>query len=141
MAQEKSCGTLVFRKEKNGTVKFLILHYNEGHWEFPKGHVEKNEKEEQTALRELKEETGIAECEMQDGFREEINYFFSSNGKKISKNVVFFLVFVRGSEVVLSDEHISFAWLNYEHAMKKLKFKNSQNLLTKAKEFIGKNRL
>ncbi len=141
MGQEKSCGTIVFRKEKDGTIKYLTLHYIEGHWEFVKGHVEKNEKEEQTALRELKEETGISDCEMQDGFREEINYFFKSGEKNISKNVVFFLALVRSPEIMLSDEHIGFAWLNFEHAMKKLKFKNSQDVLTKAKEFIEKNRI
>ena len=141
MVQEKSCGTIVFRKEKDGTIKYLLLHYNEGHWEFPKGHIEKNEKEEQTAHRELKEETGITECEMQDGFREEINYFFKADGKDISKHAVFFLVMVRSSEIVLSNEHIGFAWLNFEHSMKKLKFENSKKLLTKAKEFIEKNHL
>ena len=37
----------------------MIKHKNGGHWAFPKGHVEKKETEPETALREIKEETGL----------------------------------------------------------------------------------
>ena len=54
----KSCGVIPFRL--NGSKKeYLILLQKGGSWSFPKGHMEAGETEEQTALRELYEETGL----------------------------------------------------------------------------------
>jgi len=51
---EKSCGCIIIN---NG--KVLLVKQTKGHWGFPKGHVEANETEEETAIREVKEELGI----------------------------------------------------------------------------------
>ena len=59
MKTEKSCGAVVLRKNQGRLQVLLIKHINGGHWAFPKGHVERGETEEQTALREIKEETGL----------------------------------------------------------------------------------
>src|SRR3989338_5398982 len=137
MGKENSCGAIVFRKHQ-GIVQYLLLHYGTGHWDFPKGHVEKNEKEEQTALRELKEETGIEDTEIMDNFRETVKYFFKKGQETIYKEVVFFLAETHSDEVTLSNEHIGYAWLNFEHAGKKLTFNNSKELLEKADTFLRK---
>ena len=55
MLHEKSCGAVLFTTEK-GIKKFLLVESN--YFGFPKGHVEENETEQETALREIKEETG-----------------------------------------------------------------------------------
>ena len=135
MAKEKSCGAVVFKRHKEG-LKYLVLHYAAGHWDFPKGKQEKNEKEEQTALREIKEETGIEDAEIVDGFREEIKYFYKKDEETIYKEVVFFLAETGAEEIKLSFEHIGYAWLSYEHAHKKLAFNNAKELLSKAEKFL-----
>ena len=112
MPKEKSCGAVVFRKQKEG-VKYLLLHYTAGHWDFPKGHQEKNEKEEQTALREVKEETGIDDVELLDGFRETINYYYKIKNETVFKEVIFFLGLARTDKVDISKEHIGYAWVSY----------------------------
>ena len=137
MPKEKSCGAVVFKRHKDGA-KYLLLHYEAGHWDFPKGAQEKNEKDEQTAAREIKEETGIEDIEFVDGFREVIKYFYKRRGKTVYKEVVFFLVQSPAEEVKLSFEHIGYAWLSYEHAFKKLTFDNSKELLRKANQFLYK---
>ena len=139
MPTEKSCGTLVFKRQNDNSSKYLLLHYGTGHWEFPKGHMEKNEKEEQTALRELKEETGIEDADILDNFRETVKYFFKKGEETVYKEVIFFLVETHTDEVTLSNEHIGYAWLNYEHTHKKLTFNNSKELLEKAEKFLHKN--
>ena len=53
MEKEKSCGAVIFRKQKE--LEVLIVRQNEGHWCFPKGHVEKGESEQETAAREVLE--------------------------------------------------------------------------------------
>lgn len=141
MAREKSCGTVVFKRQKDNSAKYLLLHYSTGHWEFPKGHMEKNEKEEQTALRELKEETGIKNAEILDNFRETVKYFFKNGRETVYKEVVFFLAETHSDDVKLSSEHIGYAWLSYEHAYKKLTFNNSKELLKKANQFLYKTKI
>ena len=90
---EKSCGLVVFNSNK-----ILLLKYSAnntqgegGHWDFPKGHVEQNETELETALRELEEETGISKVEIIADFRHSISYTFSRRSESISKEVIFFL--------------------------------------------------
>lgn len=135
MAKEKSCGAIVFKKHKDG-IKYLLLHYEAGHWDFPKGNQEKNEKEEQTAAREIREETGIGDIEFVDGFREIVKYFYKKGDETIYKEVVFFLVQSATEHVKISFEHIGYAWMSYEHAFKKLTFNNAKELLKKANAFI-----
>ena len=137
MPKEKSCGAIAFKKQKDGSLKYLLLHYKAGHWDFPKGHQEKNEKEEQAAAREIKEETGIEEIEFVDNFRETIKYFYKKWEETVYKEVIFYLVQSASEEVKLSSEHIGYAWLSYEHAYKKLTFNNAKELLEKAEKFIS----
>ena len=66
---EKSCGIILYNEKK----EYLIIRHVAGHWDFPKGHVENSETEEETALREILEETGL-EAIIFDGFRETVNY-------------------------------------------------------------------
>ena len=90
MPKEKSCGAVVFVRQKDG-IKYLLLHYGAGHWDFPKGKQEKNETEEQAAAREIKEETGIEDIEFAEGFKETVKYFYKKDEETIFKEVVFFL--------------------------------------------------
>ncbi len=82
---EKSCGVLLVRKEAPKHV-FLLLHYPSGHWDFPKGHVEKHDADElATASRELEEETGIKEARFHPTFREPIYYEFNRGKRELVK--------------------------------------------------------
>lgn len=136
MAKEKSCGAVVFRRQKN-QIKYLVLHYTAGHWDFPKGNQEKNEKEEQTASREIREETGIEDIEFIDNFKETVNYYYKVEQETIFKEVTFFLAQSATEEVKLSTEHIGYAWLSYENALKKLTFNTSKELLEKANQILS----
>ena len=139
MAQEKSCGAVVYKSQKDGSAKYLLLHYEAGHWDFPKGNQEKNEKEEQAAAREIKEETGIEDIEFLDGFKEAIKYFYKKGEETVYKEVVFFLIQSATEKVELSREHVGYAWMSYEHAQKKLTFNTSKDLLRKANQFLYKS--
>ncbi len=146
MPREKSAGALIFRKIHN-VPHYLLLQYQSGHWEFAKGHIEQGETEEQTVVREIQEETGITDLKIIPGFKQYIKYFFRNNYelKKedklkapwIFKLVVFYLAETQTEDVKISDEHIGFAWLPYEEALKKLTFKNAKNLLKKANDIVS----
>jgi len=143
MPVEKSAGAVVFRREKN-KIFYLLLHYpssakaKEDYWDFPKGHIEKGERELETVKREVEEETGLNDIKIIEGFREWIRYFFKFKNKNIFKIVVFYLAETKKKKVKISFEHIGFKWLVYEEAMEKLKFKNAKNILEKANRFLKK---
>jgi bis(5'-nucleosidyl)-tetraphosphatase len=139
MLNEKSCGAVVY--VKNSEIKYLLLQYEAGHWDFVKGNVEEGESDQETTVRELKEETGIVDARFIDGFREKISYFYKRQGATVYKEVVFFLMEAKSTDVKISFEHIAFDWLTYEDAIKKLTFKNAKDVLQKARVFLKKQEI
>lgn len=138
MPKETSSGIVVFIN-KEGKRHYLLLHYQPGHWDFPKGHIEKGETEQDTALRETKEETGIDNLKIIPGFRQEIKYYFRAQGRTIFKTVSFYLAESQTDKVTLSGEHIGYKWLAFEEALKQLSFKNAKEILKKANDFCQKS--
>ncbi len=138
MKQISSSASVLFRREK-GKIKYLLLHYTQGHWGFPKGTIEKEENKRETIKREIKEETGISKIEFIDNFKERIEYIFKKNNELIHKNVTFFLVETNEKNIRLSHEHKGFKWLSFKDAFEQLSFKNTKDVLKKANEFISKN--
>ena len=134
---EKSCGFVLFNSDE-----FLLIQHptksngDEGHWDFPKGHVEGNETELETAKRELIEETGIAEFRIFNGFRHRIEYNFSKDNRIVSKEVIFFLAESSIKDVKLSSEHQNFIWLNFNLAYSKLTYANAKEVLAAVKMFL-----
>ncbi len=116
---ERSAGVVVFYDDPGGRL-FLLLDYGR-HWDFPKGHVEKDEDDRTTALRELEEETGLTDVSLNDTFAHEITYYFRDRRTKvlIRKTVVFFLVRDEIEKVTLSHEHVGYIYLPFAEAVKK----------------------
>ena len=141
---EKSCGVVLFSKQK-----VLLLQYAtgqkegewdlQGHWDFPKGHVDKGETEIETATRELEEETGIKNIILLDNFRKTINYKIQKRDRKISKEVVFFIATTAETEINLSDEHVDYGWFDFTSALKQLTYDNARSVLSEAIFFYEKN--
>jgi len=132
--REKSCGAVVYLKDSE--VKYLLLHYEAGHWDFVKGNVEPNETEQETVIRELREETGITDAKFIEDFKEKIDYFYRRQGTTIHKEVIFYLMETHTETVKISYEHIGYIWLNYQQAMEKLTFKNAKDVLQKAHKLM-----
>ena len=135
MPVEKSAGAIVFRRE-NKKIYYFLIQYGLGHWGFPRGLIEKKEKLEETAKREIKEETGIKDLKFLPGFKETIKYFFKFGGKNVLKFATYFLAETKEKKVLLSFEHKDFEWLPYKEALEKLTFKNSKEVLKKAHQFL-----
>jgi len=133
--EEKSAGAVIYRND-NGKIKYLILLYGAGHWDYVKGHVEPDEEEEETVLREAEEEAGLIDLKLIPGFTERVSYFYKKNDKTISKEVVFYLGETQTKEIKLSTEHKEYKWLELDKAVKKVTYKNSTAVLKKADKFI-----
>ena len=113
-----------------------VLHYPAGHWDFPKGAVEKGETEEQAAIREIFEESGLHVQVFVPNFRKEIEYHYRRQDGLAHKRVIFFLAKSDISKVKISFEHSGYDWLAYEQALRRLTFENAKNVLREAEYFV-----
>lgn len=146
MPVERSAGAVVFRNTKKG-IEFLLIQSPDskdtktgkikpGHWDFPKGHLEKGETGEDAARREITEETGISEITITPGFKETIRYFVKIGNEKRMKFVVFFLAETKQKQVTISFEHQDYRWLSFEEAYKKLTYANNKKIIKNANELL-----
>ena len=132
MKQEKSCGAVIFREE-NTARNYLIITSTLGHTTLCKGHVEKNETEHETAVREIMEETALT-VDFIPGFREVITY--SPRPGRV-KDVVFFLARVSGGEPVCQPEEVeAIRFLPFGEALAALTHDSDRDTLQKAHAFL-----
>ena len=133
--EERSAGAVLFN-DTGGIRKFLLLKYPAGHWDFPKGNMEKGESEGQTVLREVNEETGLDDVRLIDGFRRKIEYFYRRERKAVHKEVVFLLAETKKEEVRLSFEHQAYGWYSLQEALKNVTYNNSRRTLLQAEKYL-----
>ncbi len=132
---EKSCGAIIIYHEKNKYKTLLVKNHNGRNFSFPKGHVEKGETEQQTAIREIKEETGL-DVEIVQSFREVSDYCPFG---KIKKRVVFFMAQAFSDQVHIQKEEISsFMWVDLFEAQSKCTYENDLRVIKRAKENLSK---
>ncbi|MFH1049190.1 MAG: NUDIX domain-containing protein [Patescibacteria group bacterium] len=143
MIREKSAGAVIFRREDK-KIKYLLLHYESGHWDFPRGHIERGETEQRAAARETEEETGIKKINFVSGFRVSVSWFYRKKiGKKmlmINKTAALFLAQTKARQIKISDEHIGCKWLVFNKAVEQLTFIQSKKILEKANVFLMEKR-
>lgn len=130
MKTEKSCGAIVFTREK-GQVQYCVIRQTNGDFGFPKGHMEPGETEQETALREIFEEVGLG-VTLVDGFREEL-YYPLLRRPGYTKNTVYFLAEFAGQAPHCQPEEVTdVALMPYEQAMDTLTFEDLKEVLKKA---------
>ena len=134
MKKEKSCGAIVYRYNA-GDLYILMIQMNIGHWSFPKGHVEENETEVQTAVREVKEETNI-DVLVDPGFREMTTY---SPFHDVMKDVIYFVATPISNDLQAQEEEVTdVKWIHYEDALNVVTYESDRNILLNAINYIKK---
>jgi prepilin-type N-terminal cleavage/methylation domain-containing protein len=136
MKKESSAGAVIFF-QRGKKREYLLLNYLGGHWGFPKGHIELNENPIKTAIREIKEETGL-NVKIIPGFERKITYSFWHKGEFVIKDVVFYLAKAKSQKVRLSTEHKGYVWLPYKSAYDLITYE--KNILKSAEIFLNKIR-
>ena len=135
MIEERSAGAVIFN-ENDGLTNFLLLNYPEGHWDFPKGNIEKGELPIDTVRREISEETGINNIKIFPSFKKKIVYYYRRNAGLVHKEVIYFLARALTLDVTLSHEHKNYLWLDLEKALNKVTYRNSKSTLKDASKFL-----
>jgi len=133
----KSCGFIVYKRVNNKKF-YLVIRSLNGDFGFPKGHTEPGESEIETAIRELKEETGI-EVKIIEGFRRQIEYELRNIPNTI-KQSVYFLGECTSDKIICQESEVSEArFFSYEDAIKILTFEETKSILIDAEKFICSN--
>lgn len=132
---EKSCGAVVYTRE-HGKREYLLVRQKRGVWGFPKGHVEAGETEEETALREIREETGVT-VRIDTGFRRTETYPVYGR-EDTDKTVVYFTAEFEGQALRPDPGELRGAALfSYEEAERVLEWKSRRKILSEAEAFLA----
>lgn len=131
---ENSCGAIVFNEN---TEKILLVKMHNGNWGFPKGHIENNETKEETAIREVHEETNV-NIKIIPNFEREIKYI---PNEKTIKKVTIFAGITQDEDVKIDTFEIEdFQWCTYEEALKLVTYKLQKDVLEKARKVFVKSK-
>ena len=136
---EISCGgvPVYFDKNQKKPLYLLVLHNGPfQYWAFPKGRQNEGETYEETAIREIQEETGQRNFTLLKRLISDSIYFPKRGSKTIVKKVVFFLVQFHSKEINLSKEHVNYRWVTFDEAMSLLTFEDYHRVLEESKEAI-----
>ena len=127
---EKSCGAVLFTKI-NGERRYVLVISKAGDYGFPKGHVERGESETETALREIREETGVR-AEIVHGFRKTIEYTMPSGTRK---RVVIFAAEYK-NQTPRAEDGRGLAVLPYGEALEAVTFDDFKGVLREAHDWL-----
>ena len=134
-----SAGGVVYRVN-DGEVEVVVCGLNTPPiWGLPKGTPAPLETREQTALREVTEETGL-EVEIEE-FIDSVDYWFfiSTGGERVHKTVFFYLMSPRGGDVSLHDhEFDQVRWMPVTEALQTLTYENEVAVVRKCLSVVSK---
>lgn len=134
MIYEKSCGGIVYTIVNRERL-YLVEQMLDGHWGFPKGHMEENETEKETALREINEEVGL-DVQIDEGFRRVETY---SPKADFIKDVVYFVAYSKSMDTTMQTIEVrEIKWVKLKEALDRIEFPNMQEILNLADDYLDK---
>ena len=140
MKFEFSAGGIVYKKN-DGKMFILVAQHSQHHgWVFPKGIIgdhHKRESKEETALREVEEETGVKGKIIEP--LQPVTYWYNFEGEKIKKTVYYYLMeYISGNIKDHDFEMENIEWILIEEVEDKLTYKSDKEVWKKAKEILKK---
>jgi 8-oxo-dGTP pyrophosphatase MutT (NUDIX family) len=138
--RETSAGGVVYRVDA-GVPLFLLIRDSYANWGFPKGHLETGERAEDAAIREVREETGLAELSLR-GTIDTIDWYFRFRGRLIHKVCHFFLMETTQADTApqRAEGITACRWVAYGEATESISYGNARQVLRNAYEMIAGTR-
>ncbi|MBI4685935.1 MAG: NUDIX hydrolase [Nitrospirae bacterium] len=139
MKNQVSAGGVIFR-ENNAAIEIALVSVKGGNvWCLPKGIVDRDEKPEETAVREVKEETGLEGRIIEQIGKISYWYYIREENSRCRKTVHFYLMnYLSGNTADHDTEVDEAAWFSIDEALKKVSYKGDREIIGKAKEMIEK---
>jgi len=133
-----SAGGVVWRERaQQGEVEIVLVQTPARRWSLPKGTPENGEKLDETALREVSEETGL-EVQLDEKIGV-MRYSFGGEEARIDKAVHFWLMQPTGGSFAdHDDEHIDVRWVGLGDAMRMVSYRNTASLLEDAAALLDR---
>jgi 8-oxo-dGTP pyrophosphatase MutT (NUDIX family) len=140
--REFTAGGVVWRKNAtSGGIDILMIQDRMSRWTIPKGHVEPGERLEQTALREVEEETGLTDMKLGEHL-DKLHFFYRKEGKLIFMTTHVYLIEALGDTDAIVPENsegiVDVKWFSRDEALKLIEYKDTEKLfrigLSKIKE-------
>ena len=134
--RETSAGGVVYRLAE-GVPLFLLIRDSYANWGFPKGHLESGERAEDAAVREVREETGVADLSLR-GAIETIDWYFRFRGRLIHKVCHFFLMETRHATTApqRAEGITACQWLSFVDAESSISYVNARQVLQRAHAMV-----
>jgi 8-oxo-dGTP pyrophosphatase MutT (NUDIX family) len=128
--REYTAGGVVFRTNE-GQPQILMIQDRLGRWTIPKGHVEEGESLEQTALREVAEETGLTHLRLGEKL-DKLHFFYRKEGKLIFMTTYVFLMEALGNtdDIIAGDSDgiVDTKWFDYDEALGLIEYRDTERL-------------
>lgn len=137
-AVEQSFGVIPLYKSDKSGLKFLLIQHHAGHWAFPKGHAEPGETELQTARRELREETGIADVLLITSPVFEEHYTLNRRGQPREKIVRYWVGYVQSQKVTVQEAEVrDHIWATLDEARTLITYAQNKSMFEEVIRHLG----
>jgi 8-oxo-dGTP pyrophosphatase MutT (NUDIX family) len=143
VVREPTAGGIVYRASKKDTKKLeiLLIQDSKGRWTIPKGHIEEGENPRQTAEREIREETGLAEMKVVSWLGK-INFRYRRANSLVLMTTEIFLVEGLGESDDIKPEKWmnSIKWFEAQEALDKIEYEDIGKLILLGLKKIRENK-
>lgn len=144
MRYEFSAGGVVFKKADFGKIEILVARHSQHHgWVFPKGLIgdkQEGESKENTAIREVKEETGVDARIIHP--LTPVTYWFAFKGEKIKKTVYYYIMEALGGDITQHDSEMEeVGWIVPHEVTDRLTYSSDKKVWQEAKTYLDKTGL
>jgi len=139
VVREPTAGGVVYRRDQKGNIQFLLIQDAKNRWTIPKGHIEEGEAAKQTAEREIREETGLKEMEVQNWLGK-INFRYRRVHSLVLMTTEIFMVKAQGNtdELKPEDWMNDCKWLDSKEALELIEYEDIGKLMLLALNKIRK---
>tara|TARA_B100000745_G_scaffold298199_1_gene246416 strand:- start:1273 stop:1707 length:435 start_codon:yes stop_codon:yes gene_type:complete len=137
--QDYSYGVIPVRKEGDEWKVFVLHQISKAdtYWTFPKGHPEEGETQEESALRELHEETALVPGKLEKEKTFDQQYHFMQNGIRIHKHVSYYIGYIDNPAFTMQEEEVLDArWCTFAEARVLLTYDLAKELLDEVAQFL-----
>lgn len=131
MIKQESYGIIPLKKKGSNWEVLIVKHSSGNYWGFPKGKKSGNETPQETAKRELREETCLTISAFIEGVIFSESYQFEQGSKSIEKKVSYFPAIVSGKAEAVEPEILEIAWIPLEEVEQHLSFEGAKSIIRK----------